>query len=260
MSYAMMQALRTPDLTPSEQCIFAYLVGRANGARVCWERITVIQTELHIKTRHTICSATRKLVKMGRLAVKRRMRLENSYTILDPDGWLYERPEPCAQKSTHQPVDNPAPSEQKPAHQTPEGRAKNHTTEVQKTAQESSFKNPSRQERAQVFSDSRLAASQPAEPDPKPAQIIEARRQEHAATKAALPEQLAEALGRLASGISGKAYAPGRVTSFTTNEQKAVLAPRVVRTKHLTPEQLALARAISGIRTVPVAAYQGASP
>lgn len=179
MSYAMMQALRTPDLTPSEQCIFAYLVGRANGARVCWEKINVIQRELHISTRHTVCSATRKLVKMGRLAVKRRMRLENCYTILDPDGWLYERPEPkvngksypqaavlSEQKTAHLNGHQPPLSEQKTAHQAPlsgqkpaDGRAKNHTTDVQKTAQESSFKNLPREESRQNFSNSFLAES-----------------------------------------------------------------------------------------------------
>lgn len=89
---------------------------------------------------------------------------------------------------------------------------------------------------------------------------IEARRLSHASTLAALPGPLADALSRLSGHVDGKAYAPGWGPRRDAETQIELLTPRIVRTKHLTPEQLALARANSGIRTVPAAAYQGASP
>lgn len=88
--YAMLNALMTPELTQSERTVYAYLVGRANGARVCWPLIADIAAHLGMTDR-SVMAATKRLVELARLEVVRRYKDTNNYRIVEVPG-LYDRP------------------------------------------------------------------------------------------------------------------------------------------------------------------------
>src|SRR3954451_24647412 len=88
---AAMRAMMSddPDLNQTDRNVYAYLVYRANGARLCWKRMDEIQADLKIGTRRTVCNSTRKLKAKGLIEIRHRQRDSNHYRILDPDGRLY---------------------------------------------------------------------------------------------------------------------------------------------------------------------------
>jgi len=101
-AHAAMRALMMPAALPdleepgqeiefnqTDRNIYAYLVYRANGARLCWKTISEIQADLGIRSRHTVCDATGKLRRAGLIEVKHRRRDSNHYRILDPGNRLY---------------------------------------------------------------------------------------------------------------------------------------------------------------------------
>jgi hypothetical protein len=87
---AMMAALTTPGLSQTANRLYVYFVGRANGARVTWPSGKDISNDLGLKSRQTIADGIAELVKLGLIAVKRRFGDTSRYTILDPDGSIYE--------------------------------------------------------------------------------------------------------------------------------------------------------------------------
>jgi DNA-binding MarR family transcriptional regulator len=105
MSLAMMMALTEPGLTASEHVVYAYLVGRANGAHLCWPKVEDMAPAVNLEQR-TVMKATAKLAKMGliRIESRKRERLPNHYHILDPGGRLYQgtpphSPQPAREES-----------------------------------------------------------------------------------------------------------------------------------------------------------------
>lgn len=88
--YAMINALMDPDLTPNETRVYAYLLFRANGARVCWPPVPEIAENLHMSVR-VVMSATARLRDLGRIRVERRYKDANNYFIIDVPG-LHDRP------------------------------------------------------------------------------------------------------------------------------------------------------------------------
>lgn len=88
--YAMMNALMAPDLTSNESRVWAYLLFRANGAKVCWPPVPEIAANLHMSTRR-VMSATKTLQRTGRIKVTTRYKDTNNYFMLDVAG-LHERP------------------------------------------------------------------------------------------------------------------------------------------------------------------------
>lgn len=92
---AIMVALGTPGLTHAEARVFAYYVGRANGARVCWPKVSETGAALGQTPARTVMAANRKLAALGLIRIQRRYKDTNNYFILDPEGRLYgEGPQP----------------------------------------------------------------------------------------------------------------------------------------------------------------------
>lgn len=85
----IMRALGTPGLTHAEARVYAYYVGRANGARLCWPGIDETSRDLDDMPGRTIMAANRRLVELGRLRVERRYKDTSHYFILDPDGRIF---------------------------------------------------------------------------------------------------------------------------------------------------------------------------
>jgi hypothetical protein len=144
----MMQALMTPDLTPSEGKVYAFMVGKANSARTLWPSLEDMHQDLDMPIR-TIMGATRKLAGKGLIRIKQRKRdhLSNDYFILDPGERLWPpkkeaAPATLADNADVGPIDHP----QKTAGDGPDkvqieprGHAENYTRDLPKTAgQESS--------------------------------------------------------------------------------------------------------------------------
>ena len=105
MSYAMMQALKAPGLPrQTTRVLYAYLVGRANGARVTWPSNEEIMADLNIATRQTVSTEVHELQNRGLIRIQRKMRVANHYHILDPDGRLYgdQKPQSDVVHSRHQ--------------------------------------------------------------------------------------------------------------------------------------------------------------
>jgi|ERR1700733_2326375 len=109
---AAMHAMISPDpeLNTVDRNIYAYLVFRANGGRLCWKTTAEIMADLNIGSRNTVSASTNKLKSKGLIEIKRRLRDSNHYIILDPGGRLYggeawtppwDSP-PVAQDSIHQ--------------------------------------------------------------------------------------------------------------------------------------------------------------
>ena len=92
MSYSMMQALKAPGLTAGERVVYCYLVGRANGAKVCWPSVSQIAADLELTPR-TVMSATGALSSAGRIKVVRRYKETNHYFVLGMDG-IYDGAKP----------------------------------------------------------------------------------------------------------------------------------------------------------------------
>lgn len=90
--HPIMRALGAPGLTHAEARVFAYYVGRANGAKLCWPSIAEISLDLDGMPHRTIKEANRRLCEKGRITVQRRFQDSNHYVILDPDGWVYGPP------------------------------------------------------------------------------------------------------------------------------------------------------------------------
>jgi hypothetical protein len=99
---------------------------------------------------------------------------------------------------------------------------------------------------------------EPAEPAPEREPTIaeiEQRRREHAEAMAAMPGQLAAVLGGLGAAMRGVAYAPGRSSNLSRDEQADVAAPRLkVRPAPLSREQLAMVRQRAGMIRQPAMA------
>jgi len=148
-AYAAMLAMTSPDpdLNVTDRAIYAWLVWRANGDRICWKGIAEIMAEVNVGTRHTVHRALRKLKDKGLIGSKRALRQVNHYAILDPDGRLYGQTdwEPPwksdVAESAHQvpdvakPTRKTAPDVAKPAYQDV---AKSTYPDVAKSTQESS--------------------------------------------------------------------------------------------------------------------------
>jgi len=77
------------EFNQTDRNVYAYLVYRANGARMCWKTVEEIKADLGIGTRQTVCNATAKLRRAGLIEVKHRRRDSNHYHILDPGRRLY---------------------------------------------------------------------------------------------------------------------------------------------------------------------------
>jgi hypothetical protein len=195
---SIMAALTTPDLNPTDRLVYAYLVGKANGARMCWRSIPEIRSDLGIKSRATICASTGRLSKKGLIRVQRRMRGANYYHIQDPDGRLYgtaangtgwhapwHDPEPDVQDSAHQTAEMaPEPAEMAPipdvqdsAHQAPDVQHSIHQNpipdvqdsahrDVQQTGHQESSKKDSKEVNPVLRTGP--AAMPPADPPPVP--------------------------------------------------------------------------------------------
>lgn len=88
--YALVNALMDPELTPNESRVYAYLLFRANGARVCWPAVPEIAENLNMSPR-AVMSATKRLRDLGRIAVSRRYKDANNYQMCDVPG-LHDRP------------------------------------------------------------------------------------------------------------------------------------------------------------------------
>jgi hypothetical protein len=101
-AHAAMQALMMPATLPdperpgeviafnqTDRNVYAYLVYRAGGGRMCWKTVGEIMADLGIGTRQTVCNATAKLRRAGLIEVKHRRRDSNHYYILDPGHRLY---------------------------------------------------------------------------------------------------------------------------------------------------------------------------
>jgi Helix-turn-helix domain len=90
-AFGMMNALMAPGLTPNASRVYAYLVFRANGARVCWPRVDEIAADLHMSERNVMV-ATKALKAAGFIAMTKRYKDTNNYHIPDTPG-LHDRPE-----------------------------------------------------------------------------------------------------------------------------------------------------------------------
>jgi hypothetical protein len=101
-AHAAMRALMMPATLPdpekpgqeiefnqTDRNVYAYLVYRANGARLCWKTVEEIKADLGIGTRQTVCNATAKLRQAKLIEVTHRRRDSNHYRILDPGHRLY---------------------------------------------------------------------------------------------------------------------------------------------------------------------------
>lgn len=86
---AIMRALGVPGLTHAEARLFAYYVGRANGARMCWPLIEETSADLDDMPQRTIMRGNRGLEAKGRLRIERRYKDSSHYFILDPDGRVF---------------------------------------------------------------------------------------------------------------------------------------------------------------------------
>jgi Helix-turn-helix domain len=135
MSAAMMNALMTPGLTPNESRVYAYIVGRANGARVCWPTVEDIAADLKMSRRAVIDATTelhghpanpeKKIPFRPKLIdVKRRYRQSNNYVVIDVPG-LYDKPlyagrDKSAPAFAWSDGADPDPGVQIPAHVSPD--------------------------------------------------------------------------------------------------------------------------------------------
>lgn len=105
-AYAMANAMMQPDLTPIQKIVYAHLIFRANGARVCWPSVSEIAADLDISERRVMMATKvlqgcldeackcRKGVSCGkivRIKVTPRHKATNNYFILDVPG-LYDLP------------------------------------------------------------------------------------------------------------------------------------------------------------------------
>lgn len=88
--YGVLNALMAPDLTPAEGKVYAYLVGRSNGSRVCWPEVAHMASDLGMSSR-TVMASTKRLKALGRIRVSRRYKDTNNYEIVELPG-LYDRP------------------------------------------------------------------------------------------------------------------------------------------------------------------------
>jgi Helix-turn-helix domain len=83
--YSVMNAMLRKDLTPHESRVYAYLVFRANGKRICWPSVKGMMADLDAG-RRTIMSATAKLRELGLIRVKRRHHDMNVYYVTEQPG------------------------------------------------------------------------------------------------------------------------------------------------------------------------------
>jgi hypothetical protein len=90
--FAVMNALMTKGLTPNESRVYAYLVGRGNGVRMCWAEVPDIAADLDMTPR-TVMACTKALAAKDKqlITVTRRYKDSNNYAVVDRDG-LYDRP------------------------------------------------------------------------------------------------------------------------------------------------------------------------
>lgn len=86
----MMNALITRGLSLSERAIYVYIVGRGNGAHLCWPSVQDIMDDLEI-SRRTALNGTKKLASLGLLRIQRRYKDTNNYFVLDRPG-MYDTP------------------------------------------------------------------------------------------------------------------------------------------------------------------------
>jgi hypothetical protein len=91
MSYRMMNALLRPDLSASERLVYAYIVGRANGSRVCWPSVAEIMADLG-QSKRTVLNATKRLsAVLGLIRTEKRYKDSAHYFVEATD--LDEKPQ-----------------------------------------------------------------------------------------------------------------------------------------------------------------------
>lgn len=129
--YSMLNALMTPGLTPNESRVYTYLVGRANGAKVCWPTVNDIAADLKMSRRAVIDATTElhghdadpakgTVFKPRLIEVRRRYRQSNNYVVVDMPG-LYDRPTYADSKRSSGPFSwSNGVEVQIPAHHSPE--------------------------------------------------------------------------------------------------------------------------------------------
>ena len=95
--FSMLNALMTPGLTDAQNKIYAYIVGRANGSKVCWPSVDDIAADLNMY-RRTVMSGTGELAKRGLIRSERRYKDTNNYFVVDVPG-LNDRPRYSSDKA-----------------------------------------------------------------------------------------------------------------------------------------------------------------
>lgn len=111
-AYAILNCAITQGLSSSERLVYLYIVGRANGAGVCWPSIATICADLDL-SRRTVISATMTLRKRGLLNVQPRYQDTNNYFVVNVAG-LHDRPTYADSNSASRSERTPMPYDDEP--------------------------------------------------------------------------------------------------------------------------------------------------
>lgn len=112
-AYAIINAAITPGLTTSERLIYLYIVGRANGAGVCWPSVATICTDLGM-SRRTVMNGTKALAALSLIRIKARYQDTNNYFVVNVAG---RHDAPSYADRSSQPERVPMPYDEEPPEQ-----------------------------------------------------------------------------------------------------------------------------------------------
>ncbi len=249
---------RIRKLVPSDRLVLIALANRANGLGYCWPGRPTLAGDTGLSAR-TVHTSAYRLQAEGLIRMELRGRCTYYFILRSEADAEPEQVQPLHDSPPEQvqPLHQSHPPSVQPLHQSGSEQMQqlhdnrcnqqqmNGAAVAPKTTKETTKKTETRARPREGkvfhsdFGRKEVAAAPPAPEREPTAREIEAARAKAAAELAGLPDGLRDVFQSLGSAMAGVAYAPGRSSSLSRDEQLAVLNPRPkIKPAYLSPEQL----------------------